>query len=225
MLVGSGFTAIAFVWKQAPLVAVMTTEGDEATPHTTPPAVTVATAGLLLVHTTPGLEVKVMHEPTHTLLGPNTGIGTKPKRPKLVPPEPDVMPAMPVTDDAMISPMVELVRTGCTCRPVIVNMSCSKVPEVVVLMVSPELEIVNDTALISPPPEAVITGGGATQNCHPDGGLSTIWLAPKAKSLLSVSLIVMMPNVVHPGAVPLVAVCAQMPVSCAGVTTTWAKPE
>ena len=112
-------------------------------------------------------------------------------------------------------------------KPVIRMSSCKTVPPGVKSICKELVPRTNvrGPAGISPPPAAVIIGAGEVQNCQPDGGLSTMRSAPAEKSLLSVSEIVMVPNVVQAGVLPFNAVCAQTVVSLAGVTTTWAKPE
>ena len=102
MLIGAGSesTLRENVWKQPPNVAVMVTAGLNETPHTVPPAVTEAAAGLLDDHTTPGLDTNVEQTPTHKCVGPMMGVGINPSLPKLVPPGPKTTPATPVVENA-----------------------------------------------------------------------------------------------------------------------------
>jgi hypothetical protein len=84
------------------------------TPHTLPPALTVAIPALAVVQVTPGLDVHKVHEPTHMFEVPVIGNGIHASLPKLVPAIPGAIPITPVKPEQKILPGAEVVRVGCT---------------------------------------------------------------------------------------------------------------
>ena len=178
----------------------------------------VAIPVLLLVQAPPAAaSVNGVALPAQRAVAPMICPGNKARLPKLV--KPDVIPAMPVTPEAVIVPGTEVDVNGCTVKPKIVISSGLEVPPLVIFTVN--AVVVNPplaTSVISPPPAAFKVGGVPVQNCHPAGGVNTNWSEPLAKSAILVSVIVMVPRVVHGGVGPQMADPPE-----AGVTVTCAK--
>jgi hypothetical protein len=174
-----------------------------------------------------------MEDAGHKFDGPVMGNGVMERAPKAVGEPIDIVfiPAIPVAVEAYMVPLGALVVSGCTCNPVITNWSDLLVLFTsikTVIEVGPTVPNTDTFCMFLPAVQVKV--GVVLQNCHPVGAckisVSVIIDVPPppVRSELFVSATVMLPSVVHPGALPVTALLLQILVPpVAAVTVTRAK--
>ena len=183
-----------------------------------------------------GVGVKTTFVPAHIVLPGDAAIdtagvtgGVSERLPKFGAPDPGTMPAMvpPVMDVQVILPAADAPDVACTCNPSICTWSYPSMPLTVTFIVRVVLVMLPVTEVTFEPVVKPKVGSEAELNCQPAGAVSTTTsvAGPKISAVFP-SRMVIIPNVVYPGAVPPSALLLHMDVPpLAGVTVTAAYPE
>ena len=130
---------------------------------------------------------------------------------KLLPELPVAMPVIPLATFAYTFPVVAVVVSGCTCRPVIVIWSGAAMPLTVILTVNPVAVTVPAIPVILDPVTYDMVGR-VVPNCQPAAGCKMSVQVPALKSATVPSEMTIEPRLVNAGALPVSAFTLQISV-------------